>query len=159
MFQNTLLTLVLVRGLPGSGKTTFARSLGSPHMFAADDYYTDENGVYTFVGEEIGRAHKQCQRNAERAMNNRESLVVVHNTFTQYREMKFYLETAQKHGYTVRVVHVETGLSDDRLSERGVHQVPVVAIMRMRDRWQPFAGEETVDGTSKRHRNSGAREG
>ena len=35
----------LVRGIPGSGKSTFAKTLNIPDHFEADMYFIDENAI------------------------------------------------------------------------------------------------------------------
>lgn len=147
------LVLHLVRGLPGSGKTTYAETLNADVMAAADDYFVGDDGVYRFDGNKIGAAHNDCKRRVAYAMAQRHPLVVVHNTFTKYWEMKDYLEMAQQMGYTVKVTHVQVALSDLELSQRNTHGVPVEVIQRMRSRWQPYPGEEVVDGQSSNCRD------
>ena len=51
--------LFIVRGLPGSGKTTLAKSLGSVH-FEADMYFMEGN-EYKFDITKIKKAHEWCQ--------------------------------------------------------------------------------------------------
>ena len=52
--------LYIVRGIPGSGKSTFAKTLGGQH-FEADMYFIDESGNYKFDITEIKLAHEWCQ--------------------------------------------------------------------------------------------------
>ena len=52
--------LILVRGIPGSGKSTFARSLGGVH-YEADMFFLDEMSNYVFDVTKIKDAHSWCQ--------------------------------------------------------------------------------------------------
>ncbi len=53
-------TVHIERGIPGSGKSTHAKSLtASEFICSADDYFV-KNGAYTFVQHEIGKAHSEC---------------------------------------------------------------------------------------------------
>ena len=51
--------LILVRGIPGSGKSTFAKSLGGTH-FETDKFFMVD-GEYKFDGTKIKEAHKWCK--------------------------------------------------------------------------------------------------
>lgn len=122
--------LYLVRGLPGAGKTTFARSIVAPErVFAADDYFYDEQGNYHFDVNRLWPAHRSCQNAVERAMASREDIAVA-NTFTRYREMKPYYRLAEAQGYQVFSVIVE-----NRHGSASLHDVPEEDIERMRQRF------------------------
>lgn len=58
-------TLVLIRGLPGSGKTTLAAGLsrvdGLTRRCAADDWMLDDAGHYKFDPSKLRAAHEACQ--------------------------------------------------------------------------------------------------
>jgi len=86
--------LVLVRGLPGSGKSTFANYLsqveGRLHL-EADMYWTDEYGNYKFDEEHIEDAHHWCISETRKALREGE-LVIVSNCFTRPWEMQKYLD-------------------------------------------------------------------
>jgi adenylate kinase family enzyme len=47
--------IYLVRGIPGSGKSTFAKSLGGTH-FETDQFFMVD-GKYNFDGSKLKEAH------------------------------------------------------------------------------------------------------
>jgi adenylate kinase family enzyme len=59
--------LIIVRGIPGSGKSTFASSLGIPH-YEADQYFIGADGVYRFDFSKLGEAHRQCRVSVGKAL-------------------------------------------------------------------------------------------
>lgn len=127
--------LVLVRGLPGSGKTTFAKSLPGVHI-SADDYFYDDAGNYNFDPTKLGAAHNECQDRVDCAMayanyaGMTDSRILVHNTFTTEREMKPYFEMAARHNFQVTTIIVE-----NRHGIQSVHNVPEATIDKMRNRF------------------------
>lgn len=129
-------TLHIVRGLPGSGKTTFAHGLTATN-FCADDYFTKANGKYAFDASKLNEAHTQCQERVKAAMQADNSSIAVHNTFTQAWEIEPYLQLAAAYNYRVQYHQLfDAGLSDSALAQRNLHGVPEAAIARMRARWQ-----------------------
>ena len=86
--------LFLLRGVPGAGKTTLAKSIGGKHL-ESDMYFVDPvTGYYNFNPIKLKDAHKWCQNSVAAAMHNNESKIVVSNTFTQKWEMEAYYEMA-----------------------------------------------------------------
>lgn len=59
MTQETPKHLILVRGLPGSGKSTFAHAIWNNYAICeADQYFINkETGEYVFDGSKIKDAH------------------------------------------------------------------------------------------------------
>lgn len=126
--------LYIVRGLPGSGKSTFAKSLGGVH-FEADQFFMVD-GEYKFDGSKIKDAHKWCQNEVNTAMilnhtANLNNVIVVSNTFTQEWEMQPYLDMAKDWGYTVFSVIVE-----NRHGGVNVHGVPDDKLELMKNRFE-----------------------
>jgi predicted kinase len=122
--------LYLVRGLPSSGKSTFAKTLGGKHV-EADMYFIDENGDYKFDGSKIKLAHEWCKISCIAWMGSNEEKIVVSNTFTQEWEMEPYFELAKKYGYKVFSIVIE-----NRHGNKNKHDVPEDKVQMMRDRFE-----------------------
>jgi len=133
--------LYLLRGLPGSGKTTLAESLGGTHL-EADMYFITINGEYEFDASQLKYAHQWCQDSVKEAMTWDEhpeieflsagvSKIVVSNTFTQEWEMKPYFELAEKYGYRVYSLIVE-----NRHGGVNEHGVPEDKLEIMKNRFE-----------------------
>ena len=122
--------LFIVRGIPGSGKSTFAKTLGGQH-YEADMYFIDEEGNYNFDGSKIKDAHKWCQSFVETDMVLEYPKIVVSNTFTQEWEMEPYFKLVKEYGYTVFTIVVEN-------VHGGVNQhgVPEDKLEQMRNRFE-----------------------
>ena len=146
--------LILVRGLPGSGKTRLASiiaSLSIPecpisvNTFATDDFFIVDDGVkkeYKFDPTKLHDYHIRNQNAVEKQMQDAiesgahfnlpvNDLIIVHNTFTQSWEMEAYYELADTYGYTVTSVVVENNHSN-----KSIHNVPDESISKMRDRFE-----------------------
>jgi predicted kinase len=104
-------SLILLRGLPGSGKTTLAKVLSENNtypVFSVDDYFTDEiTGEYLFNFKDNHLAYKECEELSKDAMQQSISKIFVHNTFTMDWELEPYFKLASEFNYTLFVVTVE----------------------------------------------------
>lgn len=122
--------LFLLRGLPGSGKSTVAKSISDVH-YEADMYFVDSEGVYNFDASLLKAAHQWCQTMTEMAMEYNTPRIVVSNTFTQEWEMDAYRKMAEAHGYKVFSLIVE-----NRHDGVNTHDVPVESLNRMKQRFE-----------------------
>ena len=130
--------LYIVRGLPGSGKSTFAEALvGSDFLVCEADKYFMKDGEYKFDATKLKEAHESCRSMVETYM--KDSLVndqfyreiAVSNTFTQEWEMQAYFDLAKQYGYTVFTLIVE-----NRHGGVNQHGVPDEVLTKMRDRFE-----------------------
>jgi predicted kinase len=129
--------LTLVRGLPGSGKSTFANTITNEFSVCeADKFFYDKEGNYNFDGSKIRQAHEWCREQVEIRMKDNAvnpqfyPEIVVSNTFTQEWEFKDYYELAEKYGYTVFSLIVE-----NRHDGMNTHGVPKEKLEQMRERF------------------------
>jgi len=124
--------LILLRGVSGSGKTTFGHIIGGMNyqVLAADDFFMAD-GEYKFDGSKLKDAHAHCQSRAEHRMECGDYKVIVANTFTREWEMKAYYDLAEKYGYRVYSIVVE-----NRHGGVNEHGVPEEAVQGMRDRFE-----------------------
>jgi predicted kinase len=128
--------LILLRGTPGSGKSTIGEIIlqtpnsQEPDVLSADNYFY-ENGQYNFDVTKLKEAHNDCQQKCAFKMRNEVSKIVVANTFTQEWEMDAYFEMAKRYRYRVHSVIVE-----NRHGNQNVHNVPEEKITQMTERFQ-----------------------
>jgi predicted kinase len=120
--------LILLRGLPGSGKSTFAKLICNQHVEA--DMFFMEGGEYKFDASKLRQAHAWCQEKTETWMKMGYH-ICVSNTFTQEWEMEAYYKLAEQYGYRVHSIIME-----NRHSGINEHNVPVDKLEQMKNRFE-----------------------
>lgn len=81
--------IILLRGIPGCGKTTIANKF-SGILVEANHFFYDEKGNYNFDVKLISEAHKFCQNKVASLMNLNSRLIIVSNTFIEEWELETY---------------------------------------------------------------------
>ncbi|XP_009584302.1 PREDICTED: NEDD4-binding protein 2-like 2 [Fulmarus glacialis] len=133
--------LLILRGLPGSGKSTLSRILlGQSRdgiVFSTDDYFRQQDG-YAYNAAQLGDAHDWNQKRAKQAMEQGKSPVIIDNTNTQAWEMKPYVEVALEKGYKVEFHEPDTWWKFDpeELEKRNKHGVTREKIAQMLERYE-----------------------
>ena len=128
--------LILVRGVSGSGKSTFAEEFLYPIslVISTDDFFMND-GVYEFDPKLLAENHAKCIQCVESEMQDPqqdiEPNIVVHNTFTQAWEMKPYQELAEKYGYNFYTIIVE-----NRHKSVSTHDIPKHIISSQKERFE-----------------------
>ena len=127
--------LILLRGLPGSGKTTLAKVLSENNtypVFSVDDYFTNEiTGEYLFNFQNNHLAYKQCEMLTKDAMQQSISKIIVHNTFTTEWELEPYFKLASSYNYLLFVVTVE-----NYHEQKNVHEVSDEQLQKMAEKYK-----------------------
>ena len=139
-------TMVIVRGVSGSGKTQLAKELSEDGVvLSTDDYFYDDEGNYNFEPGKLSEAHQWNRNRTEEIMGNDVPLVIIDNTSTRLWEMKNYVELAQKYGYEVKFVQPdwhpelydkEGKWNFDFLKGKNIHGVPDKSLQKMIDRYE-----------------------
>jgi predicted kinase len=125
--------LILLRGLPGSGKSTFAKSISHAAVghIEADMFFMKE-GEYKFDASKLKDAHNWCHDVVENWMNPFGfETIIVSNTFTQEWEMEAYYKLAEQYGYQVTSLIVE-----NRHGGVNTHGVPDDKLVQMKNRFE-----------------------
>ena len=150
--------MIILRGLPGSGKTRLAEQLcrGKPSAFvcSADDYFNNQNVTtkkkeesspprggnhrYKFKGAEIETAHKHCRDSLITAIQNGTEVVIVDNTHTQRWEYRVYERLALLCGYKSYVFEIFCNSDSTRqeFQKRCTHDVSDHVHKDMYTRWE-----------------------
>jgi predicted kinase len=131
--------LVLLRGVPGAGKSSFANFVwNSGVIFEADKFFDTPDGGYKFDATKLKEAHEWCRLGVQTAMEENIQTngqyypeIIVSNTFTREWEMQAYVDLAKEFGYTVVSLIVE-----NRHGGVNQHGVPEEKVQEMRDRFE-----------------------
>jgi len=130
--------LILMRGLPGSGKSTKAQQLQAEDpdntiILSTDDLFF-QDGKYVFEPSRLTEYHRQTQQHANTLMQHTKyARIIIDNVNRQLWEMKPYVQMAQQYGYQVRFEYPETPWAwhVKRCFLNNVHGVPLEGIRKM----------------------------
>lgn len=123
--------LILIRGIPGAGKSTTARKMkekNPEYVHIEADMFFMRDGVYVFDASKLGAAHAWCQARTEAELRAGKT-VIVSNTFTTIKELRPYFAITERVLGTYPVVHTCNGVFEN------VHGVPPEKVKQMRDRF------------------------
>ena len=130
--------LIIIRGLPGSGKAVLASQLKDTYgqdsvVYSTDDYFIDPTGEYKLKLNRIKVAHLWNQNRTMEAMKEGKNTIIINNCNARKWEAKPYVETAIKFGYTVEIQEPNTAWkrnipelinrSNGRYSPKFVHKM------------------------------------
>ncbi len=124
--------VVVLSGIPGSGKSTYARErFPDAVVFSADAYFTDPaDGTYRFNPALLGVAHGQCLRGFAYALHaGAAELLVVDNTNLTVAELAPYAALALAYNAELQIITICCDI--ETAATRNVHGVPRHSIARM----------------------------
>lgn len=125
--------LIIIRGVPGTAKSTKARRLrerfgSNCHHWEADLFFQSTDGTYKYDKTQLGKAHAWCQNRTLWSLRNGFNPVIVSNTFTRTREMVPYFDMCRELGAKLTIInmHHEYG---------SIHNVPEESMVKFRKRF------------------------
>lgn len=135
--------VVIMRGIPGSGKSTYAGMNYPDALTVSADNYFMVNGIYQFDPKKLGIAHATCFRQFLDGLTQGVETIVVDNTSTTVSEISPYHLGACAFGYDHEIVTMECSV--DVAMRRNVHGVPEQAYKGIVERFSAGTVEiETI---------------
>ena len=133
--------LILIRGVPGTGKSTLA-NLISDNVYETDDFFINSSGEYHFDPTNLSSYHSLNQFRVKQGMNEDQETIVVSNTFSQVWEMQPYIDMARANNYELVVIAL-VGLHPN------IHDVPKTVVEKMTERWESYPGEHIYEAAGQ----------
>jgi predicted kinase len=138
-------------GIPGSGKSTKAKSMVGNGIIHSTDDLIEATGDYNeffknmMINKDFGvlsNMHKQNLKNAIKSMKDGITPVIIDNTNLSPSEPKQYVMAALEMGYddkNIKFINIGTGgLTAEELAKRNTHNVPLDKIKSMIDKYKTY---------------------
>lgn len=140
--------LIIMRGLPGSGKSTLVKNLyHDADIFSTDNYWLRPDGTYDFNVKLLGKAHEWNFNCFSKWVHTGFSfsnvigcsnIAVIDNTNITFKEFEKYVVLAQENNIEIDIVEPATAwaFNAEECFKRNKHGVPLETIQRMLSRWE-----------------------
>ena len=125
--------LVLLQGVQGSGKSTFAKQVSKRNakcvIVSADDFMVDQYGTYRFEPTKLTECHQKCQTRAADSLK-KGSYVIVDNCNARNEHVQPYIDMLNSTERFI-VVYMKAESEEQALAfgRRSVHKVPDFAVL------------------------------
>lgn len=120
----------ILRGLSGSGKSTYARYLKKTEegdvLVCSADTELDHGHGYQFDSRKLPDAHKYCFRRFMDACAKRWDVIVLDNTNICFHHFSHYIAVAEAFDYEVEIVTIMG--EPEVCAERTMHNVPLKSL-------------------------------
>jgi len=134
----------IIRGLPGSGKSTFANAIAlSNEVVVEADQFHMIDGQYVYRPELAGRAHEWCQAQVAYWLNQGKT-VFISNTFLTLRTLVPYYEMSQEFNVLFEIKTLTQNYGT-------IHDVPEDTLIAMKERFEDITLESFMEYYNKFH--------
>lgn len=124
--------VIVLRGVPGSGKSHQAACMTGATVVSADHYFIDSDGEYKFDPSKIAAAHAACLRRFLDELTSPSSeLLIVDNTNASIAEMAPYMALAGAFGVEAEII--EVACDPAVAAARNVHGVPPDVVHKLHE--------------------------
>jgi hypothetical protein len=149
------MSVIILRGISGAGKSTYAKKLEEKRpglcIVSADNFFIDDDGVYTFVPKLLPDAHRMCLREFADLVRIPTADMLVDNTNTSVVEIAPYMALAQAYGHEARIITLKADVILAAL--RNAHGTPLETVGRQNERllkeqelFPPWWRHEVIEG-------------
>ena len=118
--------MFIMRGVPGSGKSTYAKELLNnfginidsnkilkSHILSTDDFFYDENEIYRHDKRKLKKFHQLNESRAEIQMLLKCSPIIIDNTNIDIANFVNYYKLAKSYNYEVEIINPENYNSEE----------------------------------------------
>uniref|UniRef100_A0A8R1Y552 Smr domain-containing protein n=1 Tax=Onchocerca volvulus TaxID=6282 RepID=A0A8R1Y552_ONCVO len=152
--QNGHHIMVILRGIPGSGKSCLASDLVSGTngaVFSSDKYFM-QSGVYKFDPTKLDEYHHKNWIEAKKAIQHGIKPIIIDNTNIFVAHMKPYITLAVKNLYEIYFVEPETEWKKNvkECTRRSAHFVPEEKIAYMAECFEKINLTDIIKPTQLR---------
>ena len=118
--------MFIMRGVPGSGKSTYAKKLLNnfginidsnkilkSHLLSTDDFFYDENEIYRHDKSKLKKFHLLNESRAEIQMLLKCNPIIIDNTNIDISNFVTYYKLAKNYNYEVEIINPENYNSDE----------------------------------------------
>lgn len=128
--------VIILRGLPGSGKTFFSNHIRPAFVISMDHFWTKDGQPYKFdyakLDEAIEWTHQQFLEMLHDDSEEVLDRIIVDNVSYAREHFKFFVDEAKKAGACVHIIHVERPLAE----LENHHGVSKDHIVGMAEKWE-----------------------
>ena len=126
--------LILIRGLPGTGKSKFAQDFYPQYMNLDIEDFFSRDGQYRFDASKIKDAHMWCLSLTKFYLNQGESVTVATH-FCKEWEIMGYISAGIKYNAKIKIIVCDTVYGNP-------HKVPNHIQEQMKNSWENFTLED-----------------
>lgn len=118
--------MFIMRGVPGSGKSTYAKKLLNnfginidsnkilkSHILSTDDFFYDENEIYRHDKSKLKKFHQLNESRAEIQMLLKCNPIIIDNTNIDISNFVTYYKLAKNYNYEVEIINPENYNSEE----------------------------------------------
>lgn len=144
-------TAIILRGVPGSGKSSFVdiltRQSSDVVVHAVDDLHRNDEGGFLWSEKNAKRIYTLNFANFVLSCSKNEPLIVFDAINIQVKDFQKYVDIAKDYGYLVYVVTAEPPLPSQS-SERNRHHTSSVQAKDMYKSWEHWPTSEMLKDLS-----------